>query len=172
MKLIVAAAASIALFVILFVYPGVFRSSSKPPAPVKQDSSQLQLRVERAAGELLLTWNRDSDAIRNASKGVLSITDGDQHENVEMDLAQLNNGSIVYSPSGTDISFKMEVVDKSQKKTASESVRMLRTHPSPLQEQNDAAAAKAAAAAPGTKPAPGADHACGGNTRSQRRPGC
>jgi periplasmic protein TonB len=156
MKLIVATAATLALFVILFVYPGVFRSSSKHPAPVKQDSSQLQLRVERAAGELLLTWNRDSDAIRNASKGVLSITDGDQHENVEMDVAQLNNGSIVYSPSGTDISFKMEVVDKSQKTTTSESVRMLRTHPSPLQEQNDAAAAKAAAAAPGTKPAPGA----------------
>jgi protein TonB len=111
--------------------------------------------VERAAGELLLTWNRDSDAIRNASKGVLQITDGDQHENVEMDLAQLANGSIVYSPSGTDISFKMEVVDKSQKKTTSESVRMLRTHPSPLQEQNDAAT-KAAAATPGTKPPAGA----------------
>ena len=156
MKLIVAAAASLALFVILFVYPGVFRSSSKPPAPVKQDSSQLQLRVERAAGELLLTWNRDSEAIRNASKGVLSITDGDQHENVEMDLAQLNNGSIVYSPSGTDISFKMEVVDKAQKTTTSESVRMLRTHPSPLQEQTDAAAAKAAGTQPGTKPAPSA----------------
>ncbi len=111
--------------------------------------------MERAAGELLLTWNRDSVAVRNASKGVLEITDGDQHENVQMDLAQLNNGSIVYSPSGTDISFKMEVIDKSQKMTASESVRMLRTHPSPLQEQNDAAAAKAAAA-PGTKPAAGA----------------
>ena len=100
LKLILAAVASIALFVVLFVYPGVMRTSSKPPAPVHQDSSQLQLRVERAAGELLLSWNRDADAIRNASKAVLSITDGDQHENVQMDLAQLANGSIVYSPSG------------------------------------------------------------------------
>ena len=130
----------------LFVYPGFMRTTSKPPAPAHQDSSQLQLRVERAAGELLLTWNRDSDAIRNASKAVLEITDGDQHENVDMDLAQLANGSIVYSPSGTDISFKMEVLDKSQKTTASESVRMLRTRPSPLQEQTDAAAKAAAAA--------------------------
>ena len=65
-----------------------------------------------------------------------------------MDLAQLANGRIVYSPSGTDISFKMEVVDKSQKKTTSESVRMLRTRPSPLQEQTDAAAKAAAAAGP------------------------
>jgi protein TonB len=149
LKLILAAVASIALFVVLFVYPGLMRTSSKPPAPVHQDSSQLQLRVERANGELLLSWNRDADAIRNASKAVLEITDGEQHENVQMDLAQLANGSIVYSPSGTDISFKMQVVDKSQKTTASESVRMLRTRPSPLQEQTDAAA-KAAAAAPGT----------------------
>ena len=162
LKLILAAVASIALFVVLFVYPGVMRTSSKPPAPVHQDSSQLQLRVERAAGELLLSWNRDADAIRNASKAVLSITDGDQHENVQMDLAQLANGSIVYSPSGTDISFKMEVVDKSQKTTASESVRMLRTRPSPLQEQTDAAA-KAAAAA-------GANKAAAGTTPSTATP--
>jgi protein TonB len=156
LKLILAAAASIVLFVALFVYPGVLRTSSKPPAPVvKQDTSQLQLRVERAAGELLLTWSPDAEAIRNASKAVLSITDGDQHENVQMDLAQLASGRIVYSPSGTDISFKMEVLDKAQKKTTSESVRMLRTRPSPLQEQNDAAAAKAAGAPAGAKPVAG-----------------
>ena len=152
MKLLLAAAASIALFVTLFVYPGLLRSNSKPPAPPRQDSSQLQLRVERARGELLLTWNRDSDAIRNAGKAVLDITDGAQHENVQMDLAQLAIGSIMYSPSGNDISFKMEVIDKSQKATTSESVRMLRP-PSPLQEQHDAAAEKAAGLPPETKPA-------------------
>jgi len=149
MKLIVAAAASIALFVALFVYPGFLRTTSKPTAPAAhQDSSPLQLRVERAAGELMLTWNPDSEAIRNASKAVLAITDGDQHQNVDMDLALLASGKVMYSPSGTDISFKMEVLDKAQKKTTSESVRMLR-NPSPLQEQNDAAAK--ASAATGTK---------------------
>ena len=113
----------------------------------------MQLRVERAAGELMLTWNPDSDAIRNASKAVLAITDGDQHQNVDMDLALLASGKVMYSPSGTDISFKMEVLDKAQKKTTSESVRMLR-NPSPLQEQSDAAAK--AAARRGTKPDAGA----------------
>jgi periplasmic protein TonB len=153
-KLLLAAAATIALFVTLFVYPGLLRNNTKTLAPVRQDSSPLQLRVERAAGELLLTWSPDAEAIRNASKAVLSITDGDQHENVDMDLAQLASGRIVYSPSGTDISFKMEVLDKAQKKTTSESVRMLRTHPSPLQEQNDAAA-KSAVLAAGANPAAG-----------------
>jgi protein TonB len=153
-KLMVAAAASIALFVALFVYPGLLRNNSKTAAPANRDSSQLQLRVERSAGELLLTWSPDAEAIRNASKAVLSITDGDQHENVDMDLAQLASGRIVYSPSGTDIRFEMQVLDKAQKKTTSESVRMLRP-PSPLQDQNGAAA-KAAALAADAKPLPGA----------------
>ena len=154
MKLMLAAAASVALFVALFVYPGLLRTNSKTPAPVSKDSSQLQLRVERAAGELLLTWSPDAEAIRNASKAVLSITDGDQHENVQMDLAQLSTGRILYSPSGQDISFKMEVLDKARKKTTSESVRMLRP-PSPLQEQNEAST-KATSPATATKPVAGA----------------
>ena len=84
---------------------------------------------------------------------MLSIFDGAQHENVQMDVAQLASGRIVYSPSGTDISFKMEVTDKSQKNTTSETVRMLRP-PSPLQEQS--VAAKPGAVTPGSAlgPAP------------------
>jgi protein TonB len=116
----------------------------------------LQLRVERSNGELMLTWNPDAEVIRKASKAVLAITDGDQHQNVDMDLALLASGKVMYSPSGSDISFKMEVIDQAQKKTTTESVRMLRTRPSPLQEQNDAAAAKAAALAQGAKTAAGA----------------
>ena len=61
------------------------------------------------AADIVLTWNRDSDAIKAASRAVLSISDGAQHENVEMDLAQLRNGSIVYSPVTSDVVFRMEV---------------------------------------------------------------
>ena len=153
LKLLLAAVASIALFVGLFVYPGWLRNNSKSPVPARQIASQLQLRVERANGELLLTWSPDSEAVRNASKAVLSITDGDQHENVDMDLAQLASGKIVYSPSGIDIKFDMQLFDKAQKKTVSESVRMLRP-PSPLQDQS-AATAKATSPAAATKPAAG-----------------
>jgi len=74
-----------------------------------QDSSPLNLRVDRNGTDIVLTWNRDSDAIRRASKAVLQIADGSQHENVEMDLTQLRNGSIVYSPVTADVVFKMEV---------------------------------------------------------------
>jgi protein TonB len=137
LKLVLAAAATIALFVGLFVYPGFLRTSTKAPVTAGGDSSPLQLRVERANGDLLLTWNRDTDAIRNATKATLQINDGDQHENVDMDLSQLrNNGSIVYSPSTSDVSFTMEVVGRDQTKTKSEVVRaLLRTKQSPLETQ-------------------------------------
>jgi protein TonB len=151
-KLLLAAVASIALFVGLFVYPGFLRNNSKAPVAVHPDSNQLQLRVERANGELMLTWNPDAEIIKNASKAALSIADGDQKENVDMDLAELAKGKIMYSPSGTDIRFEMRVTDKAGKVTT-EPVRMLRP-PSPLQEQNSATAKTSNPA--GTKPVAGA----------------
>jgi len=154
LKLVLAAAAATALFVLLFVYPGLLRHSSKSPGTAATgDTSALQLRVERANGELLVTWNRDAAAIRSATKAVLSINDGEQHENVDMDLAQLRNGSIVYSPQTTDISFKMEVTGKDAEKTMSESVRVLRTRPSAL-DQSAAAAAGAGKPVPPVQPGP------------------
>jgi periplasmic protein TonB len=160
-KLLGAAAVTLIAFVALFVYPGYMRKSAKPPVTAShQDSSALQLRVEQTAGDLLITWNRDADAIKNASKAVLSISDGAQHENVQLDLARLRDGSIVYSPSSTDTSFLMEVVDKSNAKTGSDSVRVLRTRPSPLATPaaTPAAATPAAAVtkAPATETKPAA----------------
>jgi periplasmic protein TonB len=126
---------------ILFVYPGVFRRATLPGGIAGQDSSPLALRVERTGSELLLTWNNDSSAIRNASRAVLTISDGEQHENVDMDLAQLRNGRIEYLPVTGDVVFRMEVSGKDNARTASESVRVLRTRPSPMppDAQNQAA---------------------------------
>jgi protein TonB len=82
----------------------------------------------------MLTWNRESNAVKNATRAVLSISDGAQHENVDMDLALLRSGSIEYSPSSSDVVFRMEVTGAGQTKTTSESVRILRTRPSPMPE--------------------------------------
>src|SRR6516165_8251569 len=115
----------------LLVFPGLHRT--KRNAPVSSaEASTMALRVERSAGELLLTWNRDSDVIRGATHAVLSIADGERHENVDLDLAQLRNGRIVYSPSSSDIVFQLTVTGKNSGQTQSESVRVLRTRPSPM----------------------------------------
>ena len=127
--------------------PGSGEASRRPWWPVRACSSctpvccaieaaaqrfRSTLRVEHSAGDLLLTWNRESDAIRNARNGVLTIADGDRSENHPMDRSELQNGSIVYSPLTADVSFHLEVTGPDNSKTAAESVRVLRTRPSPM----------------------------------------
>jgi protein TonB len=109
-----------------------FGGKRRAGAAITSQDSGLALRVERSAGELLLTWNRDSAPIKNAGRAVLEISDGTQHENVQMDLAQLRNGTIVYSPVTADVVFRMDIMSADQKQLANESVRVLRTRPSPL----------------------------------------
>jgi TonB family protein len=126
----------------LFVYPGVFRhGSSRPAIP-------FTLHVEHSAGDLLLTWNRDSDAIRNARNGVLTISDGERNENHPMDRSELQTGSIMYTPLTADVGFHLEVTGPDNSKTATESVRVLRTRPSPMPAEpaKPTQAAKAGAA--------------------------
>jgi len=125
-------AAVLLVLVLLFVYPGFLHHSQRPLTTINQDSSPLTLRVEHTGTDLLLTWSRDSAAIRNATRATLSISDGERHENYDMDLAQLKTGSIVYSPLGGDVSFQMEVIGKDQSRTATETLRLLQTRPSPM----------------------------------------
>ena len=147
-RLAVAAAAGFVAIVLLFIYPGFLQHSSRPPVAAQQDSSPLALRVEHSGADLMLTWNRESAAIKTATHAVLAITDGTQHENVDMDLALLRSGSIEYSPSGSDVVFRMEVTGADQMKTTSESVRILRTRPSPMPEPGQQAAVSKSAPAP------------------------
>ncbi|MFB3827759.1 MAG: TonB family protein [Bryobacteraceae bacterium] len=152
-KLLILAAALLACAVggTFVVFPGLF--SKRPPAPAAENTA-LALRVERNAGQLVLTWNRDTELIKTASRGVLSISDGDRKENVEIDLAQLRNGSVVYSPFTNDVSFRLEVT-AAKGGNVSEYVRVLGTRPSAL----DPAAPEQAKAAQPAQTAPAGDGA-------------
>jgi protein TonB len=132
--ILVGTAASLALAGGFVFTSGVLHRGNPAATLPGQDTSALALRVERNGGDIVLTWNRDSAAIKVATKAMLSISDGPQQENVAMDMAQLRNGSIVYSPVTSDVVFKMEVTGADQLKTTSESVRVLRTRPSPMEE--------------------------------------
>jgi protein TonB len=145
-------AVMVAILVALFVYPG-FMTRSHQPAAVASQAAGLNLLVEPSGTDLLLTWNKNSAVIANASHGVLSINDGDQRENFDMDAKQLTTGSIVYTPKTGDVSFILEVTGKDQSKTATESVRSLRTRPSPMPDGKPAANPAAAKTTP-AQPAP------------------
>ena len=139
---------------------GFFLSSGvlglhRPAVPAAPAYAGLALRIERNAGDILLTWNRDADAIKRAQRAVLQISDGAQQENVEMDLSQLRTGSIVYSPVTSDVVFRMQVTPNGQAEPVSETVRVLRTRPSPMPETASAAAPGAAGSKPAAAPGAG-----------------
>jgi TonB family protein len=133
-------AAILACSGLLFVYPGLLRKPARPMIP-------LSLRIEHTATDLLLTWNKDSEAVRRAQRGVLTIADGDRRENYSMTQKELGTGSIVYPPVTGDVSFSLEVIGPNQADIANESVRVLRSRPSPMPEEDAKAAGKNAQAA-------------------------
>lgn len=150
------------LLLTLLVYPGLLVKRGGTPAVSSVDASTLSLRVERNSGQLLLTWNREAEAVKTATKAVLTISDGPQVENVDIDLLQLRNGSVVYSPVTADVSFRLQVTSSDAEKSKSEYVRVLGTRPSPLAPAGEdaksaaaktpeAAPAETAAVAPGTE---------------------
>jgi len=141
-------AAGLLAFVLLFIYPGFLRHAQRASQGASQDTSPLTLSVEHNGTDLLLTWNRESEAVRNASRATLSITDGDRHENYNMDLAQLRTGRILYSPIGGDVSFQMEAIGKDGTHTVTETLRLLRTRPSPMPEESQAAGTDKTGTAP------------------------
>jgi len=158
LRLVVAAAIGMVVLVGGMVVLPTLRNRLFPShTTVQQDSSPLSLRVERTAGGMLLTWNRDLPVIQNATSVMLSITDGDRHEKIKLDPNQARSGSVLYPPLTGDVSFELEVTDPHQTKTTSESLRMLDPRPSPLADPNDTSAqtkAQPPAAKPTATPAP------------------
>ncbi len=122
----------VALVVVLLAGGGyfVFVRSSGPAAPAKTADTLLGLKVETNAGQLLLSWNRAATIVSTATRATLTINDGDHKEDVDLDLATLHNGSIVYSPISNDVSFRLEVADQKTGKSEAGSVRRLAGRPS------------------------------------------
>jgi len=73
-----------------------------------------------------------------------------------MDANQLTTGTIMYTPVSGDVSFRMEVTGKNQAKTLTESVRSLRTRPSPMPDGKSPAANTAPAKTNPAQPQPAA----------------
>jgi TonB family protein len=120
------------LVVLLLAVGGWYAMRSRSAQPeTKPVDASLGLKVERNAGQLVLSWNRNADIVKTAQKATLSITDGDHTEDVDLDLGTLRGGSAVYSAITNDVGFKLEVSDLKNRKSLSESIRALTGRPSP-----------------------------------------
>ncbi len=68
----------------------------------------LGLRLTRSGENIHIRWDRSSPAIRSARRGVLSITDGSINKTVDLDVATLQNGSVIYRHVSGALGFRLE----------------------------------------------------------------
>jgi protein TonB len=127
-----------------FTYQGL----KTPVREAARQSDSLSLKVDRNAGQYILSWDRNSTLIATATRATLSIMDGDHKEDVDLDLSQLRTGNIVYSPMTNDVSFALEVTDLKHGKSIKESTRVLGARPSPTLAAIPPSAAKPAPVVP------------------------
>jgi len=74
-----------------------------------QDPYALYLAATPSADSVHVSWDRSSPVLRVAKSGVLVITDNGTERRVELNFAQLRNGSVVYSRASGDLHFRLEV---------------------------------------------------------------
>ncbi len=69
----------------------------------------LGLSVTKEGDNLSVRWDGEASAVRVAQKGVLEIEDGGRTKPVELDAAQLRNGSILVGNSSNMVRFRLIV---------------------------------------------------------------
>jgi hypothetical protein len=69
----------------------------------------LGLTVTKDGANLSVKWDRNAPAIRAAQKGVLEIEDAGYTKPVDLDPAQLGNGSILFTNSSDTVRFRLTV---------------------------------------------------------------
>lgn len=80
--------------------------SVHPQAPPTND---LHLTVEGNGASLRLHWDQNTSGIRNPSRTVLHIQDGDYQMVRNLAPSEFNAGSVAYEPRSRDVSFRVEV---------------------------------------------------------------
>lgn len=78
-----------------------------PPPPQARVDKPLGLRIDRQRDGVVIRWNRDSEALRTASRAVLEIEDGIQTRSLDLDSSELVEGSLFYKPSSDKVDFRL-----------------------------------------------------------------
>jgi TonB family protein len=78
-------------------------------AAASDEFRPLGLSARAETGKLLLTWNARPEAVKSARRAVLSITDGDRKEDVDLTLPVFRGGALVYRPVTEDVTLELTV---------------------------------------------------------------
>lgn len=85
------------------------------------------LDVTAAARELMLSWDSTAPAIEQASRGVMSVTDGSAQKQFPLTAAQLRGGKLSYKPSNANVLFRVLVYD-ADNRASGDSLRVANLH--------------------------------------------
>jgi hypothetical protein len=97
---VVCAAAWLAVVVLL-------RDGGVAAAPTHLEPLTFEFQAAQRHDHLLLTWNRTARAVHDATGATLSIHDGPETEDVELNLDTLRRGGVAYYPIFEDSSFRL-----------------------------------------------------------------
>jgi hypothetical protein len=88
---------------------GSHRFAEKPAAsPERRNPYSLSLVVLEYGNNLHLSWDRSAPALASASRGVLTIVDGDRSRTLDLTGAQLRDGSVIYRRLTPGVRLKLE----------------------------------------------------------------
>jgi hypothetical protein len=88
---------------------------SEISALTDQDPYSMNLSVAPSGDSSLhVRWDRTAPAIQAAVGGTLHIRDGNNEKEVNLEAAQLRNGSVVYRRATNDVTFRLEVAAKTR----------------------------------------------------------
>jgi protein TonB len=112
---------------------------------------RLGLKLERSGTDWQVSWNRNADVLLKAVSGQLSITDGQNTKELNLDPGELRSGSILYTPATEDVVVRLRVFSEISVQPVSESVRIVAGTPLTPPSKT-----KTASSAPGGVPGRGA----------------
>jgi hypothetical protein len=85
--------------------------------------------VRPVENAVLLSWDKNARLVSTADRAVLTITDGNRQENVDLNLTFFRRGHVVYEPISNDVAFRLAISRRTDGMTAHDSVRVLNFHP-------------------------------------------
>lgn len=100
------------IFLLFGVLIGILMGTnyrSARAAGVLHDAYSLQLSVSRSADYLQVHWDRTSQVVRSAQRGVLTITEGQYDKKVDLDAIQLQNPTVYVRHQSDSVKFRMEI---------------------------------------------------------------
>jgi hypothetical protein len=99
--------------VVGYQYSGTLMQTSTVSSAA--DPYSLNLTATRVDDNILVKWDRQSLAVKGGWRGLLTISEGEDSKSVQMDVPQLQNGTVLYRHVAPEIHFKLEVFLKEQR---------------------------------------------------------